>query len=189
MRTIIMRNFKNDLKIGKYYEELFIAKVNRKFEKTVKLVHKDTAHEADFIIIKPNNEKLLGELKSDYYPQTTNFFMEKISNISKGTVGGPWQASKYNADRFFYWFINKPENNLFIFNTNELIQHLENNMTDYAERQVSNDGYTTLGLLVPIMQLANQPFCKHHTLKVGDFEKYKLPEKTTKLKNTIIPWI
>ncbi len=89
------------------------------------------------------------ELKSDSYDmsRTPNFFMERISNVEKGTPGGPWQALDKNIPLFVYWY--PKHRHSFWFRTRQLVFLLNSMARSFKKHRVLNMGYRSEGLLVP----------------------------------------
>ena len=130
--------FKDSLEQGKEGERLFLDKM------TDKVVQLDGL-KADFKLLADNR---LVELKSDFYDMsaTDNFFMERWSNSTKKSNGGPWQALDNNTDLFVYWF---PLNNyMYVFETTKLVEKLKNVTKNMELVKVLNKGYITLGYKV-----------------------------------------
>lgn len=93
-----------------------------------------------------SNKKI--ELKSDTWgmEDTPNFFMESISNSSKGTIGGPWRAKKDGVDFFVYLFLKNKT--FFWFDTLALCDKLDQLSPQLKKRTIFNSGYDTIGYLV-----------------------------------------
>lgn len=92
------------------------------------------------------------ELKTDFYSKSTNLFMERwsvepTSDRPEGKVGGPWQSASHGAAYYLYWFPELDE--LFVFQTEVLVNYLEANIQSFRACPVRNKGYTTLGYIVP----------------------------------------
>lgn len=128
------------------------------FRKQLKLGHEG---EDLFLSLNPGLKKLDGkiadfetpdgmgiELKSDSYDmsRTPNFFMERISNVEKGTPGGPWQALDKKVPVFVYWY--PKHQHAFWFNTDELVGALEE-IGPMRKHRVLNMGYRSEGWLIP----------------------------------------
>ncbi len=72
-----------------------------------------------------DSEGQVWEVKSDSYDheKTANFFIERYSNILKGTNGGPWQAADHGCKYFTYYF---PLNGIaYVFDVQDLLKQLE----------------------------------------------------------------
>jgi hypothetical protein len=164
----------NDNKMGKYYERLMVKKINDKFGSTLFAKHLAIDNEVDISVTKlAENSKYYIELKADTYKSSKNLFIETIANTNKNTVGGPYQAKKYNANYYFYWFINDDYQNLFVFGVDELINWLDLNGKHYRSHDVKNGSYYTRGLLIPKADVQHLGFCSLRTMKVLDCELFK----------------
>ena len=95
------------------------------------------------------------ELKTDFYSKSTNLFMERWSVMADGEKlgkgGGPWQSLDHGAAYYLYWFPELDE--LFVFQTEVLVNYLEANIQSFRSCPVRNKGYTTLGYIVPKARL------------------------------------
>jgi hypothetical protein len=96
--------------------------------------------------------RVIIELKTDFYSKSTNLFMERWSvsptpEKPDGKVGGPWQSIAHGASYYLYWFPDTEE--LFVFQTEVLVNYLEANLNGFRPCPVRNKGYTTLGYIVP----------------------------------------
>jgi hypothetical protein len=149
-------NWERDFQKGEKGEKEFYGYLKRRYpNKNIKWLQK--AHEADFMI---DDDKV--ELKTDF-TKHTNFFIEYFSNIDTRRMGGPYQASEYNARHFIYWFVDKRNPYqwcCFRFLLKELIDWLNINKNCYQTRRKLNKGFVTLGHIIPIETLSKQSFCK-----------------------------
>lgn len=132
-----MHYFQSSLKAGQAGEELFHSLMPH-------LTRLD-GRKSDFI------DKMTGEtyeLKTDSYSMdsTPNFFIEFMSNIEKGTKGGPWQA-KANASTFFVYMYPKSKT-MFIFKTDLLVNVLECMVQDFKMIHIPNRTWTTGGFKI-----------------------------------------
>lgn len=87
------------------------------------------------------------EVKSDSYDakKTSNFFIERYSNVSKGTNGGPYQALEHGCKYFVYFF---PLNKLaYVFDTQDLVTQLEK-VSLGKPIEIHNTRHTTIGFKV-----------------------------------------
>jgi hypothetical protein len=139
--------------IGKLGEAVFM----KNFPGWIKIGEGYTT--ADF-----KNDKHTLELKTDSYDigHTPNFFMEYISNINKGTLGGPFRDPTINF--FVYYFYNS--NVAYWFDTQTLVNELYDMYDDIESNCITikneaKDGgfFYTRGLLVPRIKL------KHCTIR------------------------
>lgn len=92
-----MWDFQQQLKVGSRGEELFLERYPEKIELA-------DDHYCDFRI---KSDGRIIELKTDTYSieKTDNFFIERWSDVHTRAPGGPWQANKYGASIFCYYFI------------------------------------------------------------------------------------
>jgi hypothetical protein len=155
-----MAEFKEDLKTGLSWEAKFYEEISKKYpEKQIK--HLNRKFEADFSI---DGNKV--ELKSDDR-EFPNFFMERFSNYQTRRDGGPWQAQKYNATKFIYWFVspkNKYQWSCYCFDVNKLVEWLDKNIYSYNFKFVKNKNYDTFGCPVPVKDLEEFPWCRKQTI-------------------------
>lgn len=131
----MQHNFKTSLNKGQVGEEFLL--------KNWPELKRLDGRNADFEF--PDGKTL--ELKTDYYcmTKTDNLFIECISNNTKNTPGGPWQAASKNIDFFAYLYIKNSV--VLLFDTRALIDFLDK--AAYPERRIPNKGYVTIGFLVP----------------------------------------
>lgn len=132
--------FEDSFKSGFRGEQEFYSKYKDR------LVWINKAHEPDFQLIESGR---FVELKSDYYDmdKTENFFIERYSDCSKYTPGGPWQALEKNAFYYVYYF---PKNNIhFIFETKKLVDFLNKTRDTWRMEKIRNKSWTTSGFVVP----------------------------------------
>jgi hypothetical protein len=89
------------------------------------------------------------ELKTDTYSmdRTPNFFMENVSDIDSGKIGGPWRAAQDNVDFFVYMFIQQKK--CFWFRSKPLVQFLDEYCKDLYLVKIPNKGWTATGYKVP----------------------------------------
>ena len=132
-------NFKTDLARGHLGEELF-------YKLRPELTRLD-GRQADFV----DANGATYEVKTDSY-DTSNFFMERWSNVEKQKAGGPWQSAEKNIDYFIYLFPKKGVG--YMFAVPELLEEL-NKIETPDQRYVSNRGWMTVGWLVPIKSLTS----------------------------------
>ena len=134
-------NFKDDLKKGLEKE--------KEFQKLFPItLFKSETFKHDFLM--PDESTL--ELKSDNY-DTGNFFFERFSSVEKQSPGGPWQS---HSDYFVYWFTKT--NVYYAFETVSLVQFLNDYIKNKKPKQISvkNEGYTSVGYLVPIVDCESE---------------------------------
>jgi len=133
----IVANFKSDLAEGEKYANYFMSIF------PIPLIK--TSGKIEDFKTKETNETI--ELKSDRYDvnKTTNFFMERYSNMSKMSNGGPWQA--LGKSEFFIYFF--PNNNIwYIFNTKDLVKKLDILVQNKSLVYIPNNGYITGGYTI-----------------------------------------
>lgn len=133
-----MHNFKSSLAKGKVGEALLL-------EAMPELVPLN-GRRSDFI---HSVTEELYELKSDQYDMrnTENFFIETWSDLDKKKRGGPWQALEHNSKYWIYMFVKN--RTLFVFNTAELVNHLDGTIDNYDNINIPNIAWTTQGIKVP----------------------------------------
>lgn len=131
-------SFKEDLEIGKKYEQeyLDLKKGAIKFSDTLAY---------DFVSATTGAGI---ELKSDTYDmnETPNFFIERYSR--EGIDGGPWQSLSKGAKIFIYWF---PKNKIsYVFYLDKLVKFLDEIIKKYHLKlvDIKNNNYTTQGYLI-----------------------------------------
>lgn len=89
------------------------------------------------------------EIKTDHY-DSTNFFMERWSDVDKAKPGGPWQSAQKKITYYVYLFIKQGE--LYIFSVPDLVAQLEKIKNPNA-RLIQNRSWVTMGYLVPKKEL------------------------------------
>ena len=91
------------------------------------------------------------ELKSDFYADTPNLFMERWSvaptDTKPGKSGGPWQSLENGTKYYVYWLVESDE--LFVFDVADLVAGLEQVLPTLRAITVKNQGYNTIGYLLP----------------------------------------
>jgi hypothetical protein len=130
------------LKKGKAAEKLFMQRYGEGcFERT-------DGRKGDFRI-KWSQVKV--ELKSDFYKDTPNLFMERWSvaptSDKPGKPGGPWQSLENGTKYYVYWLVESDE--MFVFDVEELVKGLEPQLSKLRQITVRNKGYDTIGYLFP----------------------------------------
>lgn len=130
------------LKKGKKAEKDFMSRYGEGcFERT-------DGRKGDFRI-KWSQAKV--ELKSDFYKDTPNLFMERWSvaptDTKPGKPGGPWQSLANGTKYYVYWLVES--NELFVFDVVRLVAGLEPLLSDLRRIVVRNRGYDTVGYLLP----------------------------------------
>lgn len=127
--------FEEQLKVGNKGEKIFTS--------LYKDIEKADGIKYDFIL----NSKTI-ELKTDTYSmdKTPNFFMEHISDIKSGKLGGPWRALNDNVDYFVYMFIN--EKMCFWFEPKPLVDFLDEHIKTASYKVIRNRGWTSHGYAV-----------------------------------------
>ena len=131
-------NFKDQLNVGADGEKFFMN-LYPKLVKTSGLI-------SDF---EYNGKGV--ELKTDTYAmdKTPNFFMEKLSSVDSGKIGGPWRAAQDNVDFFVYMFIK--DRKCFWFRSKALVAFLDQYIVDKKPRSANivNTSWTAMGYLIP----------------------------------------
>lgn len=135
-------SMKTQLTKGKKAEKDFMARYGEGcFERT-------DGRKGDFRI-KWSQAKV--ELKSDFYKDTPNLFMERWSVAptpgKEGKPGGPWQSLDNGTKYYVYWLVES--NELFVFDVAELVLALDPVLSSLREITVKNKGYNTIGYLLP----------------------------------------
>lgn len=132
-------NFQASLKVGKAGETAFMALAANA---GITLTPTD-GREGDFT----DEARHVWEVKSDSYDhqKTSNFFIERYSNVDKGTNGGPWQALEHGCTYFAYFF---PLNGIaYVFKTVDLVEQLR--VTPLGTPiDIRNVRHTTVGFKV-----------------------------------------
>lgn len=95
------------------------------------------------------------ELKIDRYFDSKNFFIETISDIKSGKIGGPYRSQQDKIDEFWYVFVDNEDAIVYKWKTTDLIKQLE--PLKGWEINVSNRGWTTKGELIKRKELDCQP--------------------------------
>lgn len=132
-------DFSRQLKVGNEGEKLFIkCYKNRRAVKSGGIA---------FDLIVDDYSSV--ELKTDSYSMgnTINFFMEKYGNIKAKTLGGPWRAARDGVKFFVYLFLK--DKVFFWFDPNKLCNFLDEYVKTCAPKKIENNGWTTVGYLVP----------------------------------------
>lgn len=100
-------------------------------------------------LLASNGQKL--ELKTDYYDmqKSTNFFMERWSDVERQKPGGPWQAEGHECSLFAYYFVKN--GTLFVWRLPELLKQLNSVLREKCldKVEVPNKSWTTVGYKVP----------------------------------------
>ncbi len=150
-----MHYFSKSLKAGKAGEKAF----QELAESCGIILTQTSGRKGDFT----DETGAIWEVKSDSYDmqKTENFFIERYSNASKGTPGGPYQAQEHGCKYFVYFF---PLNNIaYVFETVDLLAQLL--VTPLGNPvDIRNVGHTTIGFKVPRVSLLPK-FILHKGLK------------------------
>lgn len=130
--------FSSSIKLGELGEILFLG-ANPNLE------HLD-GRKGDYICRETGR---LVELKTDFYPMgnTANYFMERYSNESTQTPGGPWQSLGNGAHRFVYFYVK--DLIYFEFDTKRLVDRLDGIIGSLTPTPIRNISHTTIGYRVP----------------------------------------
>lgn len=129
-------DFKLQLQTGDRGEQLFLERYPTKIE-----IY--PGREYDFTCLET---KAKIELKTDTYniEKTSNFFMERFSDVHRETIGGPWRAARDNVDIFCYYFVR--HNIWFQFNdVPALVERLDRLTENKGLVYIKNKGWITAG--------------------------------------------
>jgi hypothetical protein len=131
--------FKSQLKLGNLGETIF-------YEVNCDHLMKTDGREGDFVC-KETGEKT--ELKTDMWSMfsTPNFFFERYSDKDKMSPGGPWQALTHGCKYFIYFYVTNMT--YFRFDAKDLVQVLDDIITQMKPTEIKNATYTTVGYRVP----------------------------------------
>lgn len=133
-------NFHADLAVGQAGERELIALAAKH---NVVLTQTD-GRKGDLLDVDGN----LWEVKSDGYDhdRTVNFFLEIMSDVDKGKLGGPAQALMNNCKYYAYFFV---KNRIaYIFDTADLIEQMKR-VNLGQQKQIRNVRWTTIGYATP----------------------------------------
>lgn len=139
-------DFKTQLEVGSRGEELFLERYPTKL-----IVHPHHAYDFD---CERTGRKI--ELKTDTYNihKTSNFFMERYSDVHKKSPGGVWQSIEKGVDTFCYYFVR--HNVWFQFDDLPL---LIDRLNDLTKKQglvyIKNKGWVTAGYKIARDDLAD----------------------------------
>jgi len=139
-------DFKAQLRVGRAGEALLLKHWPHAIRRHTELRGPDFVDSTGAVI----------ELKTDTYDydRTPNIFVERHSDHSKGTPGGPWQAVLKGSTTFVYLFI-KNRRWLVFTDIPALCVRVEGLIVGgLVPVQVMNRGYVTLGYKVPREALA-----------------------------------
>ena len=95
------------------------------------------------------------ELKTDSYSmtKTPNFFVERYSDVERGTNGGPWRAAHDDVTYFVYMY--SLQRKCFWFNPKELVKFLDVYVKGKSMVSIPNKTWTTTGYLIPRTVVSN----------------------------------
>ena len=79
--------------------------------------------------------------------ETPNFFMEHLSDIKSGKLGGPWRALQDNVDYFVYMYL--AERKCFWFKPKPLVEFLNTYIKTKSYKVIRNRGWSSHGYTVP----------------------------------------
>lgn len=145
-------DFQEQIKVGDQGEKMF----QELWHEKIKL---HPGRDGDFI----SELGVKYELKTDTYPliKTPNFFIERYSDGSRKTPGGPWQAVEHGCGKFLYLY----KNDKILFEFSELAklcEYLDQYLENKSYIQIKNKGWTTIGYKVPREDL--KQFWRKHVL-------------------------
>lgn len=153
---LIMSHFWRDFNKTTPYEQALPVIYHKLYPYASQLIHLAKEFDADYLI---KDKK--AELKVDF-TKHPNFFFEKIKNVRKNKLGGPWQSLyEYHAKWFLYWFVsdkNQNQWNLYVFDNKQLIKWLDMFYNNYRELKINNEEYESIGIAVPITDMPNSLF-------------------------------
>jgi len=142
----MIHRWKKKLRQGKEGENLLI----KTYPNLFRLYEEGNEYDLDII---PTDKTL--EVKTEYYSivaghprYSPNFFMEIISDIQSGKLGGPYRAAKDGIDYFLSLFIL--DRAIFWFNdVPTLAQRVESLSSNFVVKNVMNEGWITQGYAMP----------------------------------------
>jgi len=132
-------SFQDQLQVGDRGEQLFMERYPKKLT-----IH--PGYDGDFIEV--NSGKKI-ELKTDTYnmEKSSNFFIEKYSNLEKQKPGSIWQAHAHGCDVFCYMFVR--HNLWFQFNDlPQLIDRVNHLTSNKGLVYIKNNGFISAGYKV-----------------------------------------
>jgi hypothetical protein len=140
-------DFDEQLKIGNRGEKLFLELYPK--------VKKEDGRIYDFSL----DGKTI-ELKTDTYSMddTPNFFMEHLSDVNTGRLGGPWRALEDKVDYFVYMFITQKQ--CFWFKPKPLVEYLDDYIKTVGYKTVKNKAWTSHGYTI------DRELLKHLEIKI-----------------------
>lgn len=96
------------------------------------------------------------EIKTDFYDstKTSNFFIERYSDMRVCSPGGPWQAQAHGCKYFVYQFLNCGSG--WLFAVDALVPVLDKVIATIKPTEVKNVRWTTLGFKVPRVAIESQ---------------------------------
>ena len=141
-------NFKKQLAKGKKSEKDFL----KAFE-VEDTISKISGRDGDFRI---NWSGQIVELKTDYYPDSPNIFLERWSvwhakNDERNKPGGVWQSKGHEVSILAYW-VRQP-NELFLFDVEKLAKEFDEKSRSLI--LVPNQGYRSGGYKIPKEEARN----------------------------------
>jgi hypothetical protein len=131
-------SFNSSLNAGKVGETLYFLANNGKLEQL-------NGRAADFRDFVTGD---LYEVKTDFYnfDKTPNFFIEKWSDAEKKKTGGPYRAQENGCKFFVYIFASHLK--VFTFETDKLVERLNEIESTLGVSEVPNTGWLTKGFRV-----------------------------------------
>ena len=140
-------NFKDSLIAGKLGEDIVIDYIKKKnyFQsiEDVSEIRKYQNKDIDLLCVDKYGKEYSIEIKTDSY-DSGNIFFETVSSIENSTKGCMIKTEAYFL---FYYFILTHE--LYIFNMNKYRKWVLGNQNCFKKACVKNEGFRSLGLLVP----------------------------------------
>lgn len=126
----------------------------------------NTDFDGDLII----NNKHKFELKTDTY-KSGNFFFERKSNVRLDNDGSVWQSKHHECKYFAFYMIRYDV--VCVWETDILLEWLENNISNYGEIIVENKTKESMGYAIPFNDVKH--LCKDiiNLKKINNYFKTK----------------
>lgn len=92
------------------------------------------------------------EMKTEQYHSRGNIFIETVSNINTGAIGGPFRALRDGVDKYIHYFVKDKQ--FYCFTPEKLVARLHEldvfNKDKWDWKTIPNKGYNTVGVAIPI---------------------------------------
>lgn len=142
--------FKDQLRAGKRGEAILDHYFSCWFRVETIPVEIEQRIHADRLFIDGEGQQFTVEYKTDFMGHKTgNLVVEVMSN---DVTHAPGWIYACKADRLVWWMAGSGE--LFVFRMADLVKELPRWLAACRKVQIPNDGYHTVGLLVPIPEIA-----------------------------------